>query len=968
MRSDAHHVRSTTLAPSRSQPVAPGIATKPAPPDRTGYSARFQARLLDAAGQAIVATDAGGRVTSWNKAAEEMYGWSAAEALGCLIGDLIRCDEPMDRSAAIYEDLRRGRSWSGHYRVIRRDGTTFPVQVTDTPVFDEGGQLTAIIGVSSDRTAREEGEKAQRQLAAIVQGSADAIFGATSDGTITTWNAAAERLFGYSPEEVVGQPIALIAPPGRAGEQSAMRARLSQGGPNERLETVRQRKDGSLVEVLISASTATDESGAIVGFSVIARDDSERLRVQRDLEESRRRLADAQSIAHVGSFEVMAETDETTWSDELFAILGLDETMQPSLDLFASMVHPDDVRTVGRAWSSAKRTGNAFDLAYRIIRADGQQRWVRVRVLSQRAADDTIVKLIGTIMDETERVEADRTRQAAETRFEIGFEQAGIGTGILDLNGIPVRVNAAVCSLLGRPAELLVGRSWQQYQHPDDAPIEPAVLKHVAAGHDDYVEERRYLRPDGSVMWATLHLTLVRDGDGKSQFYLAQLQDITERKQMEQDLAHQALHDALTGLPNRVLLHDRLIQGLAGSRRRRAQLGVMFLDVDHFKMVNDSLGHNVGDDLLKWAADLIAATIRAGDTVARFGGDEFVIVCDDVDAPELEEIAERVLHALAQPCTIGDQELTISASLGIALADDAATPDSLLRDSDVAMYRAKERGRGRIELFDPALRSKAERRLSTKSSLHHALERDEFTVHYQPIVDLVSGKMVSAEALLRWRHPCRGLVKPDEFIPLAEETGLIVPIGAWVLEQACQQLIEWQRHDESMSVAVNLSVRQILVPDIGAIIAGVLQRTGVRPSDLCLEMTESVLMDDVDYFTKTLTALKSAGLRLAIDDFGTGYSSLTYLQRFPVDSVKVDRSFVDGLGTESNDSALVAAIVAMAAAFGLGVTAEGVETCDQLARLKKLKCGRAQGFYLGRPMPAAEMNELVASSHRWKIE
>jgi EAL domain-containing protein (putative c-di-GMP-specific phosphodiesterase class I) len=284
------------------------------------------------------------------------------------------------------------------------------------------------------------------------------------------------------------------------------------------------------------------------------------------------------------------------------------------------------------------------------------------------------------------------------------------------------------------------------------------------------------------------------------------------------------------------------------------------------------------------------------------------------------------------------------------------------------MYRAKERGRGRIELFDDALRSTAELRSATESALRHALEHDEFAVHYQPIVDLSTGAIVSAEALLRWEHPERGLVSPVEFIPLAEASGLIVPIGAWVLEQACAQLVEWQRTLPSMSIAVNLSVRQMMAPDIALLVEDVLRRTGAAGEHLCLELTESVLMDDVEYFGRTLSGLKVLGARLAIDDFGTGYSSLSYLKRFPIDAVKIDRSFVSGLGIDDSDSALVAAIVAMAEALGLDVTAEGVETQDQLCRLRRLKCERAQGFHFARPMPAAEMTALVLDGHRWPID
>ena len=931
---------------------------------------RFQAELLDAADQAVIATDPVGVVVYWNKSAEQLYGWSADDAIGRSVRDLISPEETVEAAEAIFEGLRRGETWSGDYWVKRRDGTRLPVYITDTPVFGQDGRLVAVIAVSVDFTEGKAGEEAGGQPPAIVAGSGDAIFGVTTDGTVTSWNPAAEKLFGYTAPEIIGQPIFMLTPAGWDPHPAEVRARLGASGLPGHFEATRRRKDGSLVDVLVMASPATNEAGTVVGQSVTARNITGRRSAQRVLEASQRRLAEAQRIAHFGTFELDLVTGEMTWSAEHYRILGLDPDVDPTADLFATMVDPDDRPGLGQAWANATVGGVFFDLVYRIIRADSEERWVhaRARAVPEVAEDGTVVKMAGTLMDDTERVEADRVRRAAETRFEIGFEQAVIGAAIADLEGFPIRVNPALCSLLGRPEELLVGRRWDEYTHPDETPLRQAVLMSMAAGHDTYEDERRYVQPDGTVMWASSHVTLVRDGSGLPQYFFTQFQNITGRKQIEYDLAHQALHDALTGLPNRALLADRLVHGLASSRRRGSQLGVMFLDVDHFKMVNDSLGHPAGDDLLQHAAGRIAGTIRPGDTVARFGGDEFVIVCDDVSAIETEEIAERVLQALSQPFLIGNQEITITASLGIAVSNDDATPESLLRDSDAAMYRAKERGRGRIEMFDQALRSKVERRLATASALHRALEREEFIVYYQPIVDLATGAMVSAEALLRWQHADRGLVGPDEFIHLAEETGLIVPIGAWVLEQACRQLVQWQRTEPSMSVAVNLSVRQMLAPDIAGLIEDVLTRTGVRPADLCLELTESVLMDDVDYFGRTLASLKALGVDLAIDDFGTGFSSLSYLKRFPVDAVKVDRAFVDGLGTDPHDSALVAAIIAMAGALGLEVTAEGVETQDQLANLKRLQCRRAQGFYPARPMPAVAMTQLVAESHHWQVD
>jgi diguanylate cyclase (GGDEF)-like protein/PAS domain S-box-containing protein len=928
----------------------------------------FQADLLAAAGQAMVASDLAGVVVYWNRAAQELYGWSADDAIGRRISDLIGAEETRAEGDAILEGLHRGESWSGDLWVKHRDGTRFPVYVTDSPVFDHDAQLVAIIAVSVDLTERLAGEEARRQLVAIVDGSGDAIFAVANDGLVTAWNAAAERLFGYTAEEIVGHSIAALTPPEKDAEQREVRARVTAGGPAERLETTRCRKDGTMVEVLLTVSRLADKAGTPLGLSVVSHDITERRSAQQDLQTSLRQLADAQRVAHYGSAESNLVTGEITRSDEYCRILGVDPGVDLSSDQVVSMIHPDDRPPIAEAWEKAFKRGVPFDAACRIVRPDGGQRRVRFNIAPDVDDDGNVVKVVATLLDETERVTAEREQRSAEARFEVGFEQGGIGAVIVDLQGVPQRVNAAVESLLGRPAEELVGHVWVEYTHPDEIPLGQVVLARVAEGHDTYADERRYVRPNGEVVWASCHVTLVRDGSGQPEYFFAQLQDITERMRMEDALSQQALHDTLTGLPNRALITDRLFHNLAGVRRRNTHLGVVFLNIDHFQYINESLGYEAGDEVLRHVAELFSSAIRPGDSVARFGGDEFVVVCDNVTILEVERIAERILEAVSQPFLIGDQPLKANASLGIALADRNATPESLLRDSAAAMHRAKQRGRSRIELFDATLRSTAERRFATGTALRQALERGEFLVYYQPVVDLTTGAMVDAEALVRWQHPQRGLLLPAEFIPVAEEIGVIVPIGAFVLEQACQQLVEWQRTDPTMTVSVNLSVRQMLVPDFAGVVRDVLKSTGAPPGSLCLELTESVFMDDVEYFGATLAAFKALGVRLSIDDFGTGYSSLSYLKQFPVDAVKVDRAFVDGLGADTNDTALVAAIIAMAAALGLEVTAEGVETHDQLINLKRLRCQRAQGFYLARPMPPAAVTQLITEGRRWQVE
>jgi diguanylate cyclase (GGDEF)-like protein len=441
------------------------------------------------------------------------------------------------------------------------------------------------------------------------------------------------------------------------------------------------------------------------------------------------------------------------------------------------------------------------------------------------------------------------------------------------------------------------------------------------------------------------------------------LANAIERRRAEEKTQHEALHDPLTGLPNRTLFLDRLQHALAQARRHESAVAVLFLDLDQFKMVNDSLGHAAGDELLAAVAPRLEEALRPGDTVARFGGDEFAILAEDISTERgATRVAERIAEVLTKPFVLRQREHFVSASTGISIATGNETPEALIRDADAALYRAKERGRGGYEIFDEVMRSRVIEHMQTENDLRRALQRDELELHYQPIIDLHDSSVVALEALLRWRHPDRGLLGPAAFIPVAEESRLIVPIGRWVLEQACREAARWQQRDPDsrpIGIAVNLSPKQLGSPDLLSHIRGALEDSGIEPSTLRLELTESTLLEDTAAVEASLESLKALGTRLVLDDFGIGFSSLGYLKRLPLSAIKLDRSFVENLDTDSDDAAIVQAVAQMADALEINVVAEGVETEGQLREVEALGCGYAQGFCLSEPVPAGEVDALL---------
>ncbi|MGI5439409.1 putative bifunctional diguanylate cyclase/phosphodiesterase [Streptomyces shenzhenensis] len=559
---------------------------------------------------------------------------------------------------------------------------------------------------------------------------------------------------------------------------------------------------------------------------------------------------------------------------------------------------------------------------------------------------------------------------ASEARFRAVFEGAAIGIGIADLEGRVLQVNEALLRMFGLSEQALRGRRVLEWTHPEDAPHTWRLYEELVRGErEHYHVEKAFNRTDGTVLWTNLTVSLLRDADGNPQYQLALMEDTTERRLLNLRLRYEATHDALTGLPNRTLFFERLEKALGAGEGQR--FGLCYLDLDGFKTINDSLGHAAGDRLLVEVADRLQACATApGEMIARLGGDEFVALTTGPDTErEVDELAERIMHALVTPVSVDGRELLVRGSIGIVEGPAGErTAAEVLRSADITMYRAKSAGGNRAELADPEADARAITRHGLTTALPAALERGEFFIEYQPLVHLGDGSVRGAEALVRWLHPQHGVLGPDRFIPLAEDTGLIVPLGRWVLEQSVRQAREWrERYGEQtpagpLRINVNLSPCQLSHPGLVQDTVEILERTGVAPDALCLEVTESALIGADDDLLKPLRRLAEMGVDIALDDFGTGYSNLANLRRLPVSILKLDRSFTQSMQqfpADPVDLKIVEGIVSLAHSLDLSVTVEGVETGAQAEQLRILGCDTAQGWYYARPGPPERVHHLA---------
>jgi len=662
--------------------------------------------------------------------------------------------------------------------------------------------------------------------------------------------------------------------------------------------------------------------------------------------------------------------DDNEWTMEFVSEGCLELTGYPPEDLlfnhrvsYEGLTHPEDremVRATIRGCLVAKRR---FEMEYRIVRADGEVRWVWERGVGIYNAAGTLDALEGYAQDVTARKEADQALLEAERRYRSIFENAIEGVFQSTPDGGYIAVNPALARIYGykSPEDLIVSLRDIKHQLYVEPERRTEFMRMMAQFGSVSNFESRVYRRDGEIIWISENARAVRDDADTLMFYEGTVEAITERKLYEAEIRHQATHDALTGLPNRTMLHSHLQRAIQNSRQKGALTAVVFVDLDQFKFINDSLGHQVGDELLKTVAQRLVSCVRETDMVARQGGDEFVLVLQNQpDESNITEVLQRILTAVARPWVVGDREFHITCSIGVSRCPtDGRDVETLLKNADSAMYKAKELGRNNFQYFAGWMDAQVSNRLEMLVSLRRALDREEFRLYYQPKISLASGRIIGAEALIRWMVPDQGMVPPDRFIPFAEEAGLIVPIGEWVLRSACAQNKRWQ--DAGLApipVAVNLSPRQ-LDQQLPEFVRQVLAESCLAAAWLELEITENVVMKDAEKTVATLNALKRLGLQISVDDFGTGYSSLSYLRRFPVDALKIDKSFVRDIARDTDSAAIVKAVISLGHILNLRVIAEGVEDQEQYNFLLENGCDEVQGYLLGKPMPAEDFTRRL---------
>jgi diguanylate cyclase (GGDEF)-like protein/PAS domain S-box-containing protein len=878
-------------------------------------------------------------------------------------------------------------------RLVGAWASPLPTSVSES---SQGVQAAALLGallallagtavwqyLRARATARVLAESENRYRA-IPANSLDFVVRFDLDGRRLYVNPALAEVYGVPPEELLGRGVGETKTSGRSEVVDPESVALMRGMIAEVVRDLTSRDFEITYRTPGGARVAQyrlvpelDAHGRVIEVLGLGRDVTELARVQHELAEREARYRDVFDNALDSMFLLEVSPDGQHFRNlEINPALARSSGIPREAMLgkyIEETVPPEVAEAVNRKYRHCVNAGVPIEEDAELELPAGR-RWYHSTLIPARDETGRVYRIVGITRDITEGRNAEMALADSEERFRLAFDDSLVGMALLSVDGEDgrfryLRVNKAMCAFLGLTADQVLGRPQADVLAPEDADDTVAALNGLLSdAYTSYHTERRFVHASGETVWGLLGATLVRGSEGAPLYVLAQVEDITARKRVEEQLVFRALHDELTGLPNRALLMEHLANALARSRRDGTHVAVLFLDLDDFKSLNDSFGHTAGDAFLIKVADRIGANLRDCDIAARIGGDEFVVVCENLTEPSgAAVLAEKIQRALAAEILLNGHRLTAPASIGVALSHESSTPENLLRDADAAMYVAKHHGGQRWEPADASLHAAAIRVLSVEAELRRAIEQQELRVHYQPLVDLHTGAIIAVEALVRWQHPQRGLLLPGEFVDVAEQRGLIGEIGRWVLRTACDQAGTWYRQygDGAPATSVNVSSRQLGNQGMYRQVDAALAASALPVEKLILELTESQLLNIGTSATTDLRTLSERGVKIAVDDFGTGFAGFEYLRRLPVDEIKIDKSFTQTLNTDRTGSAITAGIVALGLGLGLTVVAEGIETTEQQFLLRDMGCTWGQGWLWHRALPADEIHALIAQSAR----
>lgn len=920
--------------------------------------------IVENATEGIYQTTLDGQLLSANPALARMLGYETPAELMREVNDVGRqlYLNPEIRRRVTDRLLTQGQVADQEYQLVRRDGRRIWVSENARAVRDEHGSLLYFEGTLLDITERKRAEDALRQseqrYRTLVDQCQDGVFVA-QDGRYIYVNQAFAHMLGYSQREMIGMDyMQIVAPEDREAQIERRRRRLAGSRAPHAFEIHYLKRDGETRMLASVRNAAIDYNGRIASLGTVRDITEEKLRRQA-LEEAERKYRSIFRDSVTGMYRTSPEGRLLEANQALAEIFGYESPREMIEDIGNIIELYERPQDREEFVDKLVRTGRLRGHEYPLMRRDGRRIWVTQNARVVRADDGSVRFFEGTLMDVTERKHAEQARRRSEALYRSLVEQSHVGVFINE-DGFYTYVNRAFASMLGYTEDELTGMSYREVVAPEDLADADERFRRRQHGEPAPVtHEVRMLHKDGHTRVIANLSVSVLDEEGKRRLH-GTVVDITESKQFEWQLKHNATHDPLTGLSNRALFSQRLRRAMQRLKEEGSGYAVLFLDLDGFKVVNDSLGHAVGDKLLIEIARRLEDCVGEAGLIARHGGDEFTVLSENVHTEQhARELASKLLESLQQSFRIGRHELFTRASVGIVLGSERYhSTDTVLRDADTAMYEAKARGQNQCVVFDDSMHAAAKARLSLETELRLALEREEFEVHYQPLVDLRDGHVAGLEALVRWRHPVQGLLYPDEFLAVAEETGLVVAMDWWVMEAACRQLVAWQEADPQLSeltLHVNVDDRQFWQADMPDRLARVLDDTGIRRECLHLEITESVFREEVGQIRSILKRLSDLGVFLHVDDFGTGYSSLNSFSSLQFHGMKIDRAFVRDLESNKRHRAIVRTMLRLAADLDMQTVAEGVENATQARVLRRLGCRLAQGFHFARALPSEEI-------------